>query len=162
MHMNTITAISEQERLDRLRLIRTENVGPVSYLHLMRRYGSAKAALEALPHLARRGGRAAAIAIYPRDLAEQETEALAAAGGRFIALGEADYPPALAAIEDAPPVISLIGRPLWQDRRCIALVGARNASASGRRLAEDLARDLGAAGFVVVSGLGPGHRRRRP
>ena len=75
--MNSAAAITEQERLDRLRLIRTENVGPVSYLHLMRRYGSAKAALEALPHLARRGGRSAAIAIYPRDLAEQETEALA-------------------------------------------------------------------------------------
>jgi DNA processing protein len=156
MHMKSAIAINEQERLDRLRLIRTENVGPVSYLHLMRRYGSAKAALEALPHLARRGGRSAAIAIYPRDLAEQETEALAAAGGRFIALGEADYPPALAAVEDAPPVISLIGRPLWKDRRCVALVGARNASASGRRLAEDLARDLGSAGFVVVSGMARG------
>ncbi len=154
--MNRVATITEQERLDRLRLIRTENVGPVSYLHLMRRYGSAKAALEALPHLARRGGRSAAIAIYPRDLAEQETEALAAAGGRFIALDEADYPPALAAIEDAPPVISLIGRPLWHDQRCVALVGARNASASGRRLAEDLARDLGAAGFVVVSGMARG------
>ncbi|MFM9841648.1 MAG: DNA-processing protein DprA [Dongiaceae bacterium] len=154
--MKKVAVITEQERLDRLRLIRTENVGPVSYLHLMRRYGSAKAALEALPHLARRGGRAAAIAIYPRDLAEEETEALAAAGGRFIALGEADYPPALAAVEDAPPVISLIGQPLWKDRRCVALVGARNASASGRRLAEDLARDLGAAGFLVVSGMARG------
>lgn len=156
MHMNSIAVVTEQERLDRLRLIRTENVGPVSYLHLMRRYGSAKTALEALPHLARRGGRSAAIAIYPRVLAEQETEALASAGGRFITLGEADYPPALAAVEDAPPVISLIGRPLWKDRRCIALVGARNASASGRRLAEDLARDLGAADFVVVSGMARG------
>jgi DNA processing protein len=154
--MNSIAVVTEQERLDRLRLIRTENVGPVSYLHLMRRYGSAKTALEALPHLARRGGRSAAIAIYPRVLAEQETEALASAGGRFITLGEADYPPALAAVEDAPPVISLIGRPLWKDRRCIALVGARNASASGRRLAEDLARDLGAADFVVVSGMARG------
>ncbi len=154
--MKEVAVVTEQERLDRLRLIRTENVGPVSYLHLMRRYGSAKAALAALPHLARRGGRSAAIAIYPRDAAEQETEALAAAGGRFIALGETDYPTALAAVEDAPPVISLIGQPLWQDRRCVALVGARNASASGRRLAEDLARDLGAAGFVVVSGLARG------
>jgi DNA processing protein len=156
MDVTSVAVITEQERLDRLRLIRSENVGPVSYLHLMRRCGSAKAALEALPHLARRGGRSAAIAIYPRDLAEQETEALASAGGHFITLGEADYPPALAAVEDAPPVISLIGRPLWKDRRSVALVGARNASASGRRLAEDLARDLGAAGFVVVSGMARG------
>ncbi|HVR68623.1 MAG TPA: DNA-processing protein DprA [Verrucomicrobiae bacterium] len=154
--MKKVAVITEQERLDRLRLIRTENVGPVSYLHLLRRYGSAKAALEALPHLASRGGRSVAIAIYPRELAEQEAETLAAAGGHFIALGEADYPPALAAIEDAPPVISLIGQPLWKDRRCVALVGARNASASGRRLAEELARDLGAAAFVVVSGMARG------
>ena len=154
--MKKVVVITEEERLDRLRLIRTENVGPVSYLHLLRRYGSAKAALEALPHLASRGGRSAAITIYPRELAEQETETLAAAGGHFIALGEADYPPALAAIEDAPPVISLIGQPLWKDRRCVALVGARNASASGRRLAEELARDLGAAAFVVVSGMARG------
>jgi DNA processing protein len=148
--------ISDQERLDRLRLIRTENVGPVSYAHLLRRYGTAKAALEALPHLARRGGRTGAVAICTRRAAEQEAEALAATGGRFVTLGEPDYPAALAAIEDAPPVLALIGRPLWRDQRCVALVGARNASASGRRLAEDLARDLGAAGFAVVSGLARG------
>jgi DNA processing protein len=122
----------------------------------MRRYGSAKASLEALPHLARRGGRSAAIKIHSREAAEQEAETLDAAGGRFIALGEADYPQALAAVEDPPPVISLIGRPVWNDRRCVALVGARNASASGRWLAEDLARDLGTAGFLVVSGMARG------
>jgi DNA processing protein len=152
----TDTAASDQERLDRLRLIRTENVGPVSYAYLLRRYGTARAALEALPHLARRGGRSGAITIHPRDVAQQEIDALAAAGGRFVSLGEPDYPPALAAIEDAPPVIALIGRPLWRDQRCVAIVGARNASASARRLAEDLARDLGAAGLAVVSGLARG------
>jgi DNA processing protein len=148
--------ISDQERLDRLRLIRTENVGPVSYAHLLRRYGTAKTALEALPHLARRGGRSSTIAICSRPAAEQEVDALAAVDGRFVSLGEPDYPAALAAIEDAPPVLALIGRPLWREQRCVALVGARNASASGRRLAEDLARDLGAAGFAVVSGLARG------
>lgn len=150
------SVLSDQERLDRLRLIRTENVGPVSYAHLLRRYGTAKAALEALPHLARRGGRSGAIAICSRQVAEQEAEALAAAGGRFVALGEPDYPTALAATEDAPPVLALIGRPLWRELRCVAIVGARNASASGRRLAEDLARDLGTAGFAIVSGLARG------
>ncbi|HEY7688494.1 MAG TPA: DNA-processing protein DprA [Dongiaceae bacterium] len=152
----TAAGISDKERLDRLRLIRTENVGPVSYAHLLRRYGTAGAALEALPRLARRGGRASVLTVYSHGAAEQEIETLAAAGGRFIAIGEPDYPAALAAIEDAPPVIALIGRPLWGARRCIAMVGARNASASGRRLAEDLARDLGAAGFAVVSGLARG------
>jgi DNA processing protein len=149
-------ALSDQERRDRLRLIRSENVGPVSFAHLLRRYGGARSALEALPHLARRGGRSGGLAIYPAAAAEREIEALAGMNGRFVALGEPDYPPALAAIEDAPPVIALIGRPLWRDRRCIALVGARNASASGRRLAEDLARELGEQGFVVVSGLARG------
>jgi DNA processing protein len=154
--MTHAATISDQEQLDRLRLIRTENVGPVSYAHLLRRYGTARAALEALPHLARRGGRSGAVAICSRPAAEQELDALTAAGGRFVFLGEPDYPAALAAIEDAPPVLALIGRPLWREQRCVALVGARNASASGRRLAEDLARDLGAAGFTVVSGLARG------
>ena len=154
--MTNAATISDQERLDRLRLIRTENVGPVSYAHLLHRYGTAKAALEALPHLARRGGRSGAIAVCSRPAAEQEVDALAAVDGRFVSLGEPDYPTALAAIEDAPPVLALIGRPLWRQQRCLALVGARNASASGRRLAEDLARDMGAAGFAVVSGLARG------
>ena len=148
--------LSDTERLDWLRLSRTEHVGPIVFRQLVARFGSARAALDALPELARQGGRAHPVKPYPRVAAEREVAELAWHRGRFVACGEPDYPAPLAALDDAPPLISLIGDAAILARPAIAIVGARNASANGRRFAEDLARDLGQRGFVVVSGLARG------
>ncbi|HZS82052.1 MAG TPA: DNA-processing protein DprA [Stellaceae bacterium] len=148
--------LNPSERLDWLRLIRTENVGPVSFYQLLRRFGSAGAALEALPRLAGRGGRLQPLAICPREAAEREMAALAAAGARLIAWGEPFYPEALAAIDDAPPLLTVLGRAEPLRQRIIAIVGARNASANGRRIARELASELGSHGFVIASGLARG------
>jgi len=146
--------LSDAEKLDWLCLSRSERVGPVTFFHLIRRYGSASAALDALPELARRGGRT--LRPWPRAAAEREAEAVAAAGARLIAAAEPDYPAPLAAIEDAPPLVTVKGDPALLLKPAVAVVGARNASANGRRFARDLARDLGAAGLAVVSGLARG------
>lgn len=154
--MSELGGISDQERLDRLRLCRSERVGPITFLNLMKRAGNASAALEALPALARRGGLKRGIKICPRDQAEQEIEQLAAIGGRMVTLGEAAYPRPLAAIADPPPVLSVLGRGAVLDDDAVAIVGARNASASGGRFARGLASDLGAGGLTVVSGMARG------
>lgn len=144
------------EKLARLRLARSENVGPITFRQLLERYGSAEAALAALPELARRGGRKRPIRITPAGAAEDEAAALEAFGAELLVLGELGYPARLAEIEDAPPAISLLGHRHVLDQPSVAMVGARNASANGRRLAERLATDLGAAGFAVASGLARG------
>ena len=144
------------ERLAWLRLIRSENVGPVTARELLTRFPSAEAALAALPELARRGGRRRPIRVCPAAVAEREMEALEACGARLVALAEPDYPKLLAAIYDAPPLLSILGHAPLLQRRAIGVVGARNASANGRRLAERLAAELGENGFVVVSGLARG------
>lgn len=148
--------LSDAERTDWLQLIRSENVGPVTFPQLIERYGSARAALEALPELARRGGRAKPIRVASRSAAERELAELAKIGGRLIARGEPDYPAPLAAIADAPPLIAVRGRVDLLAQTMIALVGTRNASTNGRRFAAMLARDIGAKGFVVTSGLARG------
>jgi DNA processing protein len=148
--------LSDVERLDWLRLIRTENIGPLTFHRLLSRFGSARAALEALPELARRGGRPQGIRICRQSAAEDERSAAAAVGARLVASCEPDYPPLLAHIDSAPPIVSMIGAPGILAKPGIAIVGTRNASLNGRRLAESLARDLGAAGMVVVSGLARG------
>jgi DNA processing protein len=148
--------LSDRERLDRLRLIRSENVGPVTFRSLLRRFGSARAAIAALPDLAKRGGRSAPLRVCPAAQAEQELGAAGRIGARLLATEDGDYPVALAAIDDAPPLLYARGDASLLRRKAVAMVGARNASANGRRLAEDIARDLGAAGFVVVSGLARG------
>ena len=144
------------ERLDRLRLIRSENIGPITFRQLLQRYGSAKAAITALPELAQRGGRRRGLKIASVDMAVDETAALAEIGGRQLHLGEPDYPAALAAIEDAPPVLSLLGHLHLLARHAVAVIGARNASVNGRVFVEKTARELGAAELVVVSGLARG------
>jgi len=148
-------ALADPERADRLRLARTFSVGPVTFRRLLDRFQSATEALRALPDLARQAG---ADILHPpsRAQAEDEIAALARAGGRFLVLGEPLYPAPLAAIEDAPPLLALRGEPALLARHAIGVVGARNASAGGRRLAEELSHDLGAAGLVVVSGLARG------
>jgi DNA processing protein len=150
------TPLSATERLQRLRLIRSENVGPITYYGLVERFGSAAAALAALPELSRRGGRAKAVKVCPQADADREIEALEAAGARLIARGEPDYPPMLAEIDAAPPLISVLGNARILGRRVIAVVGSRNASLNGRRFAGNISAALGAAGFVVVSGMARG------
>jgi DNA processing protein len=147
---------SDADRLDWLRLIRSENVGPVTFRHLLRHYGSARKALEALPELARRARRDRPIRVHPASAAEKEIAALAKSGGRLIAAIEPDYPAPLYAIEDAPPLIAVKGDAGLLAKPAVALVGARDASANGRRIAETLAGEIGRGGFVVVSGLARG------
>lgn len=148
--------LSRDERLDWLRLIRSENVGPITFRQLLARFGSAGAALDALPELARRGGRKRPIAVCSRSVAEAELARLEDAGGYLVALCEPDYPRALAALEDAPPVLGCLGHAHLLRRDAVAIVGARNASANGRRVARQLAAELGAAGLLVASGLARG------
>ncbi len=149
-------SLDDIERLAWLRLIRSENVGPVNFRRLLARFGDATSALEALPDLVRRGGGRRPIRIYTAAAAERELAALEAIGGRLLAVVEPDYPPALAALDHAPPVIMVLGRTELLQQRAVAVVGARNASANGRRLARDLAGGLGRAGFLVVSGMARG------
>ncbi len=148
--------LSRDERLDRLRLIRTDSVGPITFRDLMRRYGDAASALAALPLLAQRGGRKSALKPPSRAAIAAEADRLATLGGGFVALGEPDYPPLLAAIEDAPPVLAHLGHLHLAHRPTVAMVGARNASLNGRKLATTLARGLAEAGITVVSGLARG------
>jgi DNA processing protein len=139
-----------------LRLCRTETIGPITFYAMLRRFGSARAALDMLPRLARRGERATAVTAVTRAEAEAEFAALHRAGARLVCWGEPGYPSALAAIEDSPPILTVLGEAQLLQRPMIAVVGARNASANGRRLARDLAAELGLAGLVVISGLARG------
>ncbi len=141
--------------MDRLRLIRTEGVGPVAYRRLLSRYGSAGEALAALPALASAGGRPAPPTIPSSDDAAREFKDLRRLGGRMIFFGGPDYPPLLAMLDDAPPAIAVLGDPSLLSGRAVALVGGRNASANGQRMAETLAADL-ARSVAVVSGLARG------
>ena len=155
-HSNEPRTLTEAERLDWLRLARSENVGPITFFALLARFGTPAAVLDALPALARRGGRRRPIKVCTRAVAERELAALTALGGRLIALGEPAYPQALAAIDDPPPVIALRGRVDLLADDCVAVVGARNASANGLHFAERLAADLGTAGLTVISGMARG------
>jgi DNA processing protein len=123
---------------------------------MLRRFGSARAALDALPQLARRAERARPVAALLRVAAEAELAALYRIGGRLLCWGEPLYPAALAQIEDAPPVLTVLGRAELLARPIVAVVGARNASGNGRRLARELAAELGQGGLVVVAGLARG------
>ena len=147
--------LNDEQRVDWLRLIRAENVGPRTFRALLNQYGGAGAALRALPGLARLGGRGT-LRISTREEAEAEIAAAAEIGVRFVALGEAEYPPRLRETEDAPPLLAVSGRDDLLIRPVVAVVGARNASMAGMRFAGTLARGLGEAGFVVASGLARG------
>ncbi|MBI1365211.1 MAG: DNA-protecting protein DprA [Alphaproteobacteria bacterium] len=151
-----MSELTRAERLDWLQLIRTEGIGPVSFFRLIERFGSAGAALERLPSLSRAAGRRAPIKLADRQLAEEELAATEEAGARLIAAVEPDYPKMLGAIADPPPLICAIGHVSLFEKPAVALIGARNASAAGRKIARQLAADLGQAGVVVVSGLARG------
>ncbi|MFN3954433.1 MAG: DNA-processing protein DprA [Pararhodobacter sp.] len=146
---------TEEDRLSRLRLIRSRRIGPGTFARLLAEHGSAADALAALPAIARSAGQND---YTPCTLAEAEAEYRAGrkAGAQLLCLGDADYPEALAAIADAPPVLWACGRLPLCARPALAMVGARNASSLGQRMARKLAEGLGYHGLVVVSGLARG------
>ena len=146
--------LSQEEAFARIRLLRSPNVGPVSYAQLLRRFGDAQNAVEALPDLASRGGRA----YHPAPSARIEDEVAAArrAGARYLFQDTPDYPALLREIEGAPPILIARGDVALAKRPCVAIVGARNASAAAVKLARDFAAGLAEAGFAVVSGLARG------
>jgi DNA processing protein len=144
------------QRRDWLRLIASENVGPITFRQLINRFGSASDAMKALPELARRGGLGRAIRIYPEADAERDLQRIEALGARLVAYGEDEYPPLLREIDSAPPLLCLKGDTSILTLPGIAIVGARNASALGRKFARQLAAELGKAGHLIVSGLARG------
>lgn len=141
---------------DRLRLARTPGVGPVTYRRLLRRFGSAAAALDGLPQVSREAGRDNPPRIPSRGDAQRELDRLAKLGGTMLFLDDPAYPPLLALMNVAPPALAVLGDAAALSARAVAVVGARNASAAGRRMAEMLASDLAASGLVVVSGMARG------
>jgi DNA processing protein len=143
------------DRIARLRLIRSENIGPVTYFQLLARFGSAQAAIDAIPDLAARGGGRAPRLAAKAEI-EREMERVERLGGRYLFLGESAYPALLAELETAPPALIVKGDTALLDRMAIAIVGARNASAAACRYARQLAHDLGERGAAIVSGLARG------
>src|SRR6185437_11145798 len=138
-----MSTLSDQERRDWLRLARTQNVGPVTFATLIARFGAASAALDAVPRLARRGG-ASDFHVPAVSEAEQEIEGLTQLGGRFIASCEPEFPHGLAALDPPPPILAVLGDLVLLSKDMVAIVGARNASALGRKFAAALASELGA------------------
>lgn len=150
------TALSNAEKVARLRLIRTENVGPVTFRQLISRYYSAQQALEALPELSKRGGRKKPLVAAPVSKINQELEKIEAEGAEIIVFGDELYPAPLAAIEDAPPVLMALGHSHLLEKDCIAIVGARNASAVGIKITTSFSEKLGQSGYVISSGMARG------
>ena len=146
--------IEHAESLARLRLARSEGIGPTTFRRLIDRHGSGRAALAALPRLAATSGRT--LTPWPEDTAKREEEALHRLGGTWLHLGDPAYPPLLAQIEDPPPVLAVLGDPTVLKRPQVGVVGARSASAGGRRIAEELAAGLTTGGIAITSGLARG------
>ncbi|GLR84794.1 hypothetical protein GCM10007857_15040 [Bradyrhizobium iriomotense] len=154
--INSRIELTEADRIDRLRLIRSDNVGPRTFLSLVNHFGTARAALDRLPELARRGGAARSGRICPADEARAELAASRKLGVSWLAPGEDGYPARLATIDDAPPLLAVRGDAASLMRPMIGIVGSRNASGAGLKFAGQLARELGEAGFVIISGLARG------
>jgi DNA processing protein len=150
------TNLTDAQRIDWLRLIRSDNVGPRTFRSLVNHFGSARTALERLPDLARRGGAMRHQRICSEEDARAELEKSERLGVRLIAPGEDGYPPRLATLDDAPPLLAVRGIRDVLMRPMIAIVGSRNASGAGLKFATVLARDLSEAGFVIASGLARG------
>lgn len=144
-----------KDRFDRLRLIRSPQIGPVSYRQLLARFGSARAAVEALPDLVQRSGGASSVLADEKAI-WREIEQVDKLGARHIFLDDPDYPALLAHLDNAPPVMCVKGHLALLSRPAIAMVGARNASAGACRFARELAFQLGEMDITVVSGLARG------
>lgn len=148
--------LTDAQRLDWLRLIRSENVGPRTFRALINRYGSARAALEALPELARRGGAQTPGRVCSVDEAARELDEARRQQAVFVALGEPGYPARLRMIDDAPPLLAVRGQVEVLNKPVVGIVGSRNASAAGAKFAAQIARELGEQGYVIASGLARG------
>lgn len=153
-HEGSQPALTQSEAFARIRLLRSPNIGPVSYRQLLARFGTAAAALDALPDLASRGRGPYRPA--SAESIEREVAAVRAAGARYLFHDQPDYPALLAELDSAPPIVICRGRLSLAAAPCVALVGARNASAAAVKLARDFAASLAEAGFTVVSGLARG------
>ncbi|WP_420586448.1 DNA-processing protein DprA [Ruegeria sp.] len=151
----TLPPTTEEDRFSWLRLLRSRKVGPATFRRLLREHGSAQNALAALPEMARAAG-IKGYEICPPGVIEAELKAAKAANAQLLCLGSADFPEALIDLSDAPPMLWAIGDVSILRRRCIAMVGARNCSSLGARMARGLATDLGKQGYVIVSGLARG------
>jgi DNA processing protein len=149
-------ALSDRQRLSWLRLIRTDNVGPATFRDLINRFGSADNAIAMLPELTLSGGGRRTVRIPSPAEAEAEMELASRAGARFVAIGEADYPPMLRRMELPPPLVSIKGEAAVFALPPVAIVGARNASLAGIRMAQSLSAELGREGYAIVSGLARG------
>jgi len=155
--VSTDMQLSTQERIARLRLFRSENVGPTTFYHLMRQYSSAENALDALPSLAFRGGRTNPLRVYSYDAALKEIEDHEKYGAKFLIYGDYDYPKSLIKLGDATPVLSVKGNvALLKDKPIIAMVGARNASLAGKKMAQEWAYEFGKSDYTITSGLARG------
>lgn len=148
--------LDAQQRIDWLRLSHSENVGPQTFRLLLRKFGGAAQALEELPGLSLKGGRTRPVKLMPAATAEQALAAAEKLGARFVAAGETGYPPLLQHIHDAPPLLCIQGEAALADMSCVAIVGSRNASAAGLKLARQLSAGLSEDGFLVTSGLARG------
>lgn len=148
--------LSDAERLDWLQLLRCENVGPVTFARLLGRYGSARAALAAIPHLSKKGGLGRPLGLASRSAAEDEMAKTLALGARYVAAGEDGYPEPLRHVHGAPPLLCIKGKAALAGGKAVAIVGARNASAAGLKFTRGIAAELAEAGFVVASGLARG------
>ncbi len=148
--------LSDRQRLNWLRLIRTDNIGPVTFRDLILFCGTASSAIEMLPDLNIRGGSARPIRVMSMDDAERELETIERSGARLVGMGEPDYPSQLKNCEAPPPLVTIKGNAAVFRKPPVAIVGSRNASVIGARFTERLANDLGEAGFAVISGLARG------
>lgn len=149
-------ALTDRQRLAWLRLIRSDNVGPATFRDLINHFGSAELALEALPELSRRGGSTRPVRVATREEALAELDFAARFGARFVGIGEPDYPIALRQIEGAPPLLAVKGKMETFRQPAVGIVGARNCSVAGAKFAAMIARDVGRAGYTIVSGLARG------
>lgn len=148
--------LSDEERLNWLILSRSENVGPTTFKTLIKRFHTAGAALRALPELSRKGGLRRPPRIWSREAAERAFAAADTAGARFLCMGEPDYPALLRTTDAAPPILCIKGAAALLSRSCVAIVGARNASALARKFSRQLASEIGRDNHVIVSGLARG------
>ena len=149
-------ALTERQRIAWLRLIRSDNVGPVTFRELINHFGSAETALDMLPELSRRGGASRSIRVASKAEAERELEIAERHGAGFVGIGEPDYPPLLRQIDGAPPLLAVKGNRQVAGLPAVGIVGARNASISGMKFASLLAREIGRTGYAIVSGLARG------
>ncbi len=156
MHERTGVALTERQKISWLRLIRSDNVGPATFRDLINHFGTADAALDALPELSRRGAGARTFRVATIAEAERELEIAHRFSATFIGIGEPNYPFALRQIDGAPPLLAVKGNLNAATRSSLGVVGSRNASVSGAKFAAMIARDAGRAGYVITSGLARG------